>query len=170
MCEISKNSLLSLIAASRRVFRIFQTAPLPSHLSRRSHNDRYFLFAVRTTQVWFQNRRAKWKKRKKTTNVFRTSGSLLPSHGLPPFGTMGSDLCGAGMFHTPSDRWGMGTGQILIDYVNRLCKKRDRERKREAMKKKNIFIYFCPRRIAVIRSCADQDRKRTFDRLYYYSL
>ncbi|KAL6427423.1 hypothetical protein ACFW04_008749 [Cataglyphis niger] len=63
----------------------------------------------RANLVWFQNRRAKWKKRKKTTNVFRSSGSLLPSHGLPPFGPMSSDLC-SGMFHTPADRWGMGTG------------------------------------------------------------
>ncbi|PVD19209.1 hypothetical protein C0Q70_19694 [Pomacea canaliculata] len=41
-------------------------------------------------KVWFQNRRAKWKKRKKATNVFRSPGALLPSTGLSPFmGSMG---------------------------------------------------------------------------------
>lgn len=40
-----------------------------------------------------------------------SSGSLLPSHGLPPFGAnitniaMGESLCGTSMFS--SERWGV---------------------------------------------------------------
>ncbi|XP_067666638.1 homeobox protein orthopedia-like [Haliotis asinina] len=69
-------------------------------------------------QVWFQNRRAKWKKRKKATNVFRTPGALLPSTGLSPFGTMGDSLCA---FPPSESRWGMSQiGSHMNGNVNHL--------------------------------------------------
>ncbi|KOB66888.1 Orthopedia [Operophtera brumata] len=53
------------------------------------------MLLVPLAKRYLKNRRAKWKKRKKSTNVFRSPGALLPSHGLPPFG---GDVCSSGVF------------------------------------------------------------------------
>ena len=60
--------------------------------------------------MWFQNRRAKWKKRKKTTNVFNTPGALLS-----PFGGMNNSFCSP--FNTDARGWASAMGPSMASQM-----------------------------------------------------
>lgn len=66
--------------------------------------------------VLFHSSRAKWKKRKKTSNVYRNTNPLLPAHTLSPFGSMSSSADSLCTFGSGGEsRWplpGTAMGQI----------------------------------------------------------